>query len=309
MKSSNNINFKSQLNSFIDFLRFERYLSQNTIDSYQRDLLLFNNYLESQKIYFLDITHENIINFLENLYKNYTESSISRILSSLRVFYKFLLREEVIKFNPFSQIKNPKKPIKIVRVLDVDEVKKFLDNIPHSTFLQLRDKAMFELLYSSGMRVSEIVNLRLNDINYEDRIIRCIGKGNKERLIPIGETSLYYLKAYINSARSKIHKDDKKMKSNDFVFLNKNGQKITRQGFWKILKKYEKKFNFEKNIYPHLFRHSYATHMLQNGADLRLVQELLGHCNISTTEIYTNINKKFIKESFFKNHPRNKNNA
>jgi integrase/recombinase XerD len=307
MKSSNNIDFKSQLNSFIDFLRFERYLSKNTIDSYQRDLLLFNSYLEEQKIHFLDITHENIINFLENLYKNYTESSISRILSSLRVFYKFLLREEVITFNPFSQIKNPKKPIKIVQVLDADEVKKFLDSIPHATALQLRDKAMFELLYSSGMRVSEIVNLRLNDIDYEDRIIRCIGKGNKERLIPIGETSLYYLKAYINSARSKIHKSNKKTKSNDFVFLNKNGQKITRQGFWKILKKYEKKFNFEKNIYPHLFRHSYATHMLQNGADLRLVQELLGHCNISTTEVYTNINKKFIKESFVKNHPRNKN--
>lgn len=307
MKSSNNIDFKSQLNSFIDFLRFERYLSKNTIDSYQRDLLLFNSYLEEQKIHFLDITHENIINFLENLYKNYTESSISRILSSLRVFYKFLLREEVITFNPFSQIKNPKKPIKIVQVLDADEVKKFLDSIPHATSLQLRDKAMFELLYSSGMRVSEIVNLRLNDIDYEDRIIRCIGKGNKERLIPIGETSLYYLKAYINSARSKIHKSNKKTKSNDFVFLNKNGQKITRQGFWKILKKYEKKFNFEKNIYPHLFRHSYATHMLQNGADLRLVQELLGHCNISTTEVYTNINKKFIKESFVKNHPRNKN--
>jgi integrase/recombinase XerD len=307
MKNSNNIDFKSQLNSFIDFLRFERYLSKNTIDSYQRDLLLFNSYLEEQKIHFLDITHENIINFLENLYKNYTESSISRILSSLRVFYKFLLREEVITFNPFSQIKNPKKPIKIVQVLDADEVKKFLDSIPHATALQLRDKAMFELLYSSGMRVSEIVNLRLNDIDYEDRIIRCIGKGNKERLIPIGETSLYYLKAYINSARSKIHKSNKKTKSNDFVFLNKNGQKITRQGFWKILKKYEKKFNFEKNIYPHLFRHSYATHMLQNGADLRLVQELLGHCNISTTEVYTNINKKFIKESFVKNHPRNKN--
>lgn len=307
MKNSNNIDFKSQLNSFIDFLRFERYLSKNTIDSYQRDLLLFNSYLEEQKIHFLDITHENIINFLENLYKNYTESSISRILSSLRVFYKFLLREEVITFNPFSQIKNPKKPIKIVQVLDADEVKKFLDSIPHATSLQLRDKAMFELLYSSGMRVSEIVNLRLNDIDYEDRIIRCIGKGNKERLIPIGETSLYYLKAYINSARSKIHKSNKKTKSNDFVFLNKNGQKITRQGFWKILKKYEKKFNFEKNIYPHLFRHSYATHMLQNGADLRLVQELLGHCNISTTEVYTNINKKFIKESFVKNHPRNKN--
>jgi len=163
---------------------------------------------------------------------------------------------------------------------------------------------MFELLYSSGMRVSEIVNLKLNDIDYEENLIRCRGKGNKERVIPAGETAIYYLKTYIKSARLEMQ-SKKSAKSSEFVFLNKNGTKITRQGFWKLMKKYAKQLNLNKNIYPHMFRHSYATHMLERGADLRLVQELLGHSSISSTEIYTNIDKKFIKDSFFRHHPRN----
>lgn len=296
------------INNFFDFLRFERRLSQNTIVSYKRDIRIFENYFRKNNISdVLNINHEEILLFLEELYKTYTESSISRILSSLRTFFKFLSREDLVIKNPFAEIKNPKKPENLIEILDEDEVKNFLERLPHSTKLEMRDKTMFELLYSSGLRVSELVDLKLNDIDYEENLIRCIGKGNKERIVPISETSIHYLKTYIKTARFYLQ-NKKSSRSIEFCFLNKNGTKLTRQGFWKILKKYEKEFNLNKRIYPHLFRHSYATHMLERGADLRVVQELLGHSNISTTEIYTNINNKFIKESFFKNHPRNKKN-
>ncbi len=294
------------INNFFDFLRFERHLSRNTIVSYRRDILIFKNYfLKKNTIDKLNISHEEIILFLESLFKTYSESSISRILSSLRTFYKFLLREDIINKNPFAEVKNPRKLENLIEILDENEVKDFLERLPYSTKLEMRDKTMFELLYSSGLRVSELVDLRLNDIDYEENFIRCIGKGNKERIVPIGETSVHYLKTYIKTARFNLQNKKNNM-SSEFCFLNKNGTKLTRQGFWKILKKYEKEFNLNKRIYPHLFRHSYATHMLERGADLRVVQELLGHSSISTTEIYTNINKKFIKDSYFKNHPRNK---
>jgi integrase/recombinase XerD len=294
------------INNFFDFLRFERHLSANTIVSYKRDILIFENYIHEKNIKdILDISHEEILLFLEDLFKTYGESSISRILSSLRTFYKFLLKENVVLKNPFSEINNPKKPQNLIEILDETEVKNFLEKLPQSTKLEMRDKAMFELLYSSGLRVSELVGLKLNNIDYEENLVRCIGKGNKERIVPVGETAIHYLKTYINAARFNLQ-NSKSNKSTDFCFLNKNGAKLTRQGFWKILKKYEKEFNINKRIYPHLFRHSYATHMLERGADLRVVQELLGHSSISTTEIYTNINKKFIKDSYFKHHPRNK---
>ena len=299
---------ESEINikKFFDFLRFERHLSVNTIASYKRDVSIFQNYIHDKNINGIsDITHEGIILFLEGLFKVYRESSISRILSSLRTLYKFLLKENIVLKNPFAEISNPKKPRNLIEILDETEVTNFLEKLPHSTKLEMRDKAMFELLYSSGLRVSELVGLKLNDIDYEENIIRCIGKGNKERIVPVGETAIHYLKTYVKTARFNMQ-NSKSNKSTDFCFLNKNGGNLTRQGFWKILKKYEKEFNLNKNIYPHLFRHSYATHMLERGADLRVVQELLGHSSISTTEIYTNINKKFIKDSYFKNHPRDK---
>jgi integrase/recombinase XerD len=301
---------ESDLNikNFFDFLRFERRLSGNTIVSYKRDILVFENYIhQKNNIDILRINHEEIILFLEDLFKTYCESSISRILSSLRTFYKFLLRENIVNKNPFAEVKNPRRPQKLIEILDEGEVKNFLERLPYSTKFEMRDKAMFELLYSSGLRVSELVDLKLNDIDYEENLIRCMGKGNKERIVPIGETSIHYLKIYIKTARFYMQ-NKKSNKSTEFCFLNKNGAKLTRQGFWKILKKYEKEFNLNKRIYPHLFRHSYATHMLERGADLRVVQELLGHSSISTTEIYTNISKKFIKDAYFKYHPRNKKN-
>ncbi len=298
MKSNENL-----INDFIDCLRFERRLSKNTIVSYQRDLEKYRFFLNSSKIKeILNVSNDQILYFLEFLYKTQSSSSVSRVLATLRTFYKYLVRDGKIQKNPFSSIKNPKMPKKILEVLNEQEVKKFLESIPSSTYLELRDKAMFELLYACGMRVSEIVDLKLADIDFDEGLIRFIGKGNKERITPIGDSAKDYLGKYIRAARYNLERERK----SENVFLNKNGQKLTRQGFWKILKKYAGKANVSKNLYPHLFRHSYATHMLERGADLRIVQELLGHSSISTTQIYTNINKKHVKETYFKYHPRDK---
>ena len=298
MKSNENL-----INDFIDCLRFERRLSKNTVVSYQRDLEKYRFFLNSSKIKeILNVSNDQILYFLEFLYKTQSSSSVSRVLATLRTFYKYLVRDGKIQKNPFSSIKNPKMPKKILEVLNEQEVKKFLESIPSSTYLELRDKAMFELLYACGMRVSEIVDLKLADIDFDEGLIRFIGKGNKERITPIGDSAKDYLGKYIRAARYNLERERK----SENVFLNRNGQKLTRQGFWKILKKYAGKANVSKNLYPHLFRHSYATHMLERGADLRIVQELLGHSSISTTQIYTNINKKHVKETYFKYHPRDK---
>jgi integrase/recombinase XerD len=291
------------IENYIDYLRFERLLSLNTIDSYKRDLAKLVSFFKQNNISELQgIKNSEIINFLERLYQSQSDRSVSRILSSTRSFYRYLLRSGKILKNPFGNIKNPKLPRKNIDILNQAEVSGFLENIACSTYLELRDRAMFELLYSCGMRVSEIINLRLNDINIEEGLIRFIGKGSKERITPIGETAKNFLIRYLDSSRSNIEREIK----SDNVFLNSRGSSISRQGFWKILKKYAKKQNIDKNLYPHIFRHSFATHMLEEGADLRIVQELLGHSSISTTEIYTNLDKRHIKQSYFKHHPREK---
>ncbi len=291
------------IKNYIDYLRFERLLSLNTIDSYKRDLVKLVSFLEQNNISDLqEISNSDILNFLENLYKTQSDRSVSRILSSIRSFYRYLARSDKIQKSPFSHIKNPKMPRKDLEILNQAETVRFLDNIACSTYLELRDRTMFELLYSCGMRVSEITNLRLNDIDIEEGLIRFIGKGSKERIAPVGETAKNFLVRYLDSSRSNIEREIK----NDYVFLNNRGGGISRQGFWKILKKYAKKQNIDKNLYPHIFRHSFATHLLEEGADLRVVQELLGHSSISTTEIYTNLDKRHIKQSYFKHHPREK---
>lgn len=285
----------------MEYLRFEKLLLANTVDSYTRDLKKFKSFLEESNITnYTELKKEQVLDFLKFLHIDQSESSIARILSTLRSFYKFLVREEICRKNPWVQVSNPKKPIKMLEVLSIDEVERFLDSIPSSTKLELRDKAMFELIYSCGLRVSELINLRLQDIDFDEELIRFIGKGDKERITPVGRNGLLYLKKYIRTSRYKIEQELK----SDYVFLNKYGNKITRQGFWKILKKYARRINLDKNIYPHIFRHSFATHMIQKGADLKTVQELLGHSSISTTEIYTTLNKSHIKEAYFKYHPR-----
>ncbi|MBA7564065.1 Tyrosine recombinase XerD [subsurface metagenome] len=298
-----NKNINHNISKYTEYLRFEKLLLPNTINSYLMDLRKFKDFLENNNIEnYYELSKENILSFLQILHKNQCESSISRILSTLRSFYKFLVIEKVCRKNPWEQISNPRGPKKMLDVLKVEEVEKFLESIPCSTELEVRDRAMFEILYSCGLRVSELVNLRLQNIDFDEELLRFMGKGDKERITPVGDTGMLFLKKYIRTGRYKIEKERK----SDYVFLNKNGKKMTRQGFWKILKKYARRLNIDKNLYPHIFRHSFATHMLQRGADLRTVQELLGHSSISTTEIYTNLNKEHIKEVYFRYHPRGK---
>lgn len=303
IKIKNSQNLVNIAENFLDFLKFEKQLSENTIESYKRDLIKFIEYLKIKNIEnYEGISRAIITEFIQELFKTQKDTSVCRILSSLRSFYKFLLRSNLIKQNPFLSIKNPKTAMREIKILDQHEVEKFLNLIPYSTSLQLRDRAMFEVLYSCGMRVSELVNLKLSQIDFEEKIIRFVGKGGKIRITPLGSKAAEFLEKYIKVARFNIERE----KKSEFVFLNKNGSKLTRQGFWKILKKYFKKFNIAKNIYPHIFRHSFATHMIESGADLRIVQELLGHSSISTTEIYTNLNQDYLKEVYFKYHPAEK---
>lgn len=300
-KKVKNRDIEYDIGKYVEYLRFEKLLLPNTIDSYSRDLKKFNIFLKDSNIIdHKELKKEQILNFLKSLYTDQSESSISRVLSTLRSFYKFLVSEGICRRNPWIEISNPIKPRKMLKVLNVEEVERFLGIIPSSTKLELRDKAMFELLYSCGLRVSELVNLKLQDIDFDEELLRFIGKGDKERITPVGKNSLLFLKKYIRTSRYKIEREHK----SDYVFLNRFGNRLTRQGFWKILKKYAKRIGIDKNIYPHIFRHSFATHMIQRGADLRTVQELLGHSSISTTVIYTSLSKEHIKEVYFKYHPR-----
>ncbi len=302
-KEVKNKGIGSVIGKYIEYLRFERLLLPNTINSYLMDLKKFRVFLKNRNIEnYRELSKEQILDFLQNLYKSQSESSISRILSTLRSFYKFLVIERVCQKNPWIQVSSPKKPKKMLEVLKLEEVEKFLESIPYSTALEMRDKAMFEILYSCGLRVSEIINLKMQNIDFDEELLRFVGKGDKERITPIGEKGMLFLEKYLRTSRYKIKKEYR----SDYVFLNRSGGRITRQGFWKILKKYASRVNLDKNLYPHIFRHSFATHMLQRGADLRTVQELLGHSSISTTEIYTNLDKEHIKEVYFRYHPREK---
>ena len=302
MEKIKNKNIGSDIIGYKEYLRFEKLLLPNTISSYLRDLKKFIVFLENNNIEnYYELSKEKILDFLQILHEEkQSESSISRILSTLRSFYKFLVIEGDCRKNPWVQINNPIKLKKILEVLKIEEVEKFLESIPYSTALEMRDRAMLEILYSCGLRVSEIVNLKMQNIDFDEELLRFIGKGDRERIVPIGEKGLSFLEKYLRTSRYKIKKEYR----SDYVFLNRSGRRMTRQGFWKILKKYARRTNLNKNLYPHIFRHSFATHMLQRGADLRTIQELLGHSSISTTEIYTTLDKEHIKDIYFKYHPR-----
>ncbi len=303
MEETINKNLNIYILKFKDYLKFEKLMLPNTIESYSRDIGKFNTFLEKKHILnYCNLSKEQVLSFMQELYENHSESSIARILSTLRNFYKFLLIEGICKKNLWTGVSNPLKPRKIPEVLRIDEVEEFLDSIQYNTKLGLRDRAMFELLYSCGLRVSEIINLKMKNIDFEEELLIFKGKGGKERIVPVGKEALKFLKAYLRETRNLLNF---KVRT-DYIFTNRSGKKLTRQGFWKILKKYARKINIKKNLYPHIFRHSFATHMIQRGADLRIVQELLGHSSISTTEIYTNLDKEYIKGVYFKYHPREK---
>ena len=280
------------LKKYLDSLQFERKLSKNTILSYQNDI---DKFIKKQKKEVKAITKEDIEKFLEYLdTQGKTSTTKAHYFTSINNFYKYLQEEDIIKNNPCELLKSPQIPKKIPKYLTYEEVEKIL-NLPIKTIYDYRTKAMLELLYATGMRISELLSLRQANIDFESTCVRVEGKGSKERIIPFNNTSNYYLKLYIEEYRPLLIKHNKDYEE---LFLNNRGTPITRQGMYKILKQIASQANIQKEISPHILRHSFATHLLNNGADLRVIQELLGHSDISTTQIYTHVSKEHIKKEY-----------
>ncbi|NLD78815.1 MAG: site-specific tyrosine recombinase XerD [Mollicutes bacterium] len=289
-----------KIEEFIDYIYLEKKLSLNTKKAYYKDLLDYNDYLSQKHIYSPEkIKKEHINQYIELLSKNLESRSVNRHIVSIKAFHKYLNRQGIIKENITSNLENLKTGIYLPQVLTIEEIDGLLDINPE-TSLQYRNKAMLELMYASGLRVSELINLTLDDINLEMAILRCIGKGNKERMIPLGDIALDALKKYITLYRSQLLKKSLTNK----LFLNNHGKGISRQGFSLVLSKIAGEKGIKKVFSPHTLRHSFATHLLERGADLRSIQELLGHSDISTTQIYTHIATDKIKEEYDNFHPR-----
>ncbi len=265
-----------------------------TVNSYSEDIYKYLEYMESKNISSaLDISYNNLLDYLKYLDDNkYEVSSVARKIVSIKAFHKYLSENyKVIDIS--TKINTPKFYRKLPNILTIEEVDNLLD-INLDTPFDYRNKAMLELMYSSGLRVSELINLELSDIDLNNNYVRCFGKGSKERIVPIGEYSSKYLSIYINEYRDSM----KKGYYTEKIFLNNHGKEMTRQGFFKIIKKIAKDKDINKNITPHMLRHSFATHLLNNGADLRTIQEMLGHSSISTTQIYTNVTNDILKENY-----------
>lgn len=287
---------------FLDYLSVERGLAKNTIVSYKQDLNIYLDFLKSSSIDVLSkATRNDITNFMFfQKDKGISPNSISRRLAAIRMFHRFLLREKIVKSDPTSMVDSPKMHKKIPETLSLNEIELLLDQPDTRDYQGMRDKAILETLYATGMRVSEVVNLRLDNVNLDVGFLRCIGKGNKERVIPLGKKAINSVTKYLESSRQKILNK----KQSDFLFVGRVGKKLSRQSMWKMIKRCAKLARIKKTIKPHIFRHSFATHLLERGADLRSVQEMLGHSNISTTQIYTHINKDRLKTIHRMFHPR-----
>jgi integrase/recombinase XerD len=296
---------EDQLKDFIHYLIVERNLAHNTIVSYERDLKKYIHYLQSveQLSSLNDVSRLHIMQFLKFLKENGSSpKTIARHIASIRSFHQFLLRDKATDHDPSVHIETPQLTRTLPKVLSMQEVEALLEAPKTNTPFGIRDKAMLELLYATGIRVSELIQLNLSDVHLTMGFIRCFGKGSKERIVPIGRMATEALKTYIELARPALLK--RKKTATDALFLNHHGERLTRQGCWKILKKLAQEANIQKELTPHTLRHSFATHLLENGADLRAVQEMLGHADISTTQIYTHVTKTRLKDVYKQYHPR-----
>jgi integrase/recombinase XerD len=293
---------KKLINEFINYLSVERGLAMNTLESYGRDLRQYSQYLEMDEEQGLDsVSRATIVNYLIHLQsQGKATATIARRLAALKAFYQFLVREKRIPQDPTANLESPKLEKRLPKVLSVREVELLLQQPEPGQPAGLRDRAMLELLYATGIRVSELVNLDADHINLEMGYIRCSGKGSKERIVPLGSIAIQSCREYLHAGRSKLVRD----RDEPALFVNHHGRRLTRQGFWKIVKKYAEDARINKEITPHTLRHSFATHLLENGADLRSVQEMLGHADISTTQIYTHVTKGRLKEVYARTHPR-----
>ena len=291
------------MTKYFNYLLIERGVAQNTLESYGRDLRRFLLFVQENKglTDVHEVTPEVIIEYLVRI-KNegLAANSMNRSLAALRGFYKYLLREKVIIETPLANIELAKVWMKLPDTVSKEEMNAILAQPGNQTTPAIRNTAMLELLYATGMRVSELINLTMNSVNWQVGFLIVMGKGSKERIVPIGKIAYDCTRRYVDEARPQLMKK----KSTDVLFLNRFGGKFTRQGFWKIVVGYAKKTGLQKKVYPHTFRHSFASHLLEGGADLRTVQVMLGHADISTTQIYTHITRERLREVHQKYHPR-----
>ena len=292
-----------QLRSFMLYLELEKSLSSNTINSYEFDLIKFSGFLDGLNINgFEDVEEAHIEKYLALLKKKYKATTTARMLSSLRQLYEFLIdsKNYNLRINPLEYFDSPKLGRKLPDVLTVEEIDKILSQPDVNSPLGLRDKTILELMYACGLRVSEVLTIKTSNILFEDEVIRVLGKGSKERIVPVAASTLEWIKIYIANSRTTLAKPF----SEDHLFLNWRGGKLSRMAIWDIISKYSKMAKISKQVHPHIFRHSFATHLLEGGADLRSIQEMLGHADISTTQIYTHVDISYLKQVHKQFHPR-----
>ena len=290
---------EKQLKLYLKFLEVDKKAPNNTLQSYKRDLVQFENYLRENDIKYNKATEQDIKNYIDFLTQNGKKPrTISRTIASIRAFYVYEMKMNKVKENPTEHIQSPKIEKKAPCVLSENEISTLLQQ-PNSDLKGLRDKAMLEFAYASGMRVSEIIALNLEDVIFEEGIVVCKNR-NKKRMIPLGKMCINALKDYVDNARGILIKTDKEKA----LFVNINGKRLTRQGFWKIIKYYQEQANITKDITPHTLRHSFATHLLQNGADLKSIQMMLGHSDISSTQVYMQFQNGGLNDIYKKAHPR-----
>lgn len=286
---------------FLNYLRVEKGLSDNTIRSYGADLMRFFQFTEERGLSPRRITQEDVAGYLSGLEGVLSRRSIARSLSTLKHFFRFLVLEGRVETSPARLLSGPKQPLRLPGILSKEEVDLLLCQPDPSRHRGLRDRAMLEVLYATGLRVSELVGLMIANINLEAGYVRTVGKGSKERMVPMGQKAVEALKAYLADARPRLLK---KQKGSSYLFLNPRGRPLTRQGFWKIIKAYGLRAGIRKEITPHRLRHSFASHLLECGADLRSVQVMLGHADISTTQIYTHVTRERLRQIHERHHPR-----
>ena len=289
------------LDSFLDNIWAEQGLAKNTLLSYEHDINSFLTFIDKKKISLLNTKQSDLNSFIAHRFSSGISSrSNMRLISSLKKFFQYLSSHNILKDNPTENIETPRKIRSLPHTINIDQVDKLLNAPDTKTRFGSRDKAMLEILYACGLRVSELVSLKFSQVNIESNFLRVLGKGNKERIIPINDYALSFLKEYIDQFRKEFIKSRK----TDALFLSNRGTEMTRHSFWHILKKYAVQVGINEHLSPHTLRHAFATHMINNGADLRVVQLLLGHSDLSTTQLYTHIAKNELKELHCKNHPR-----
>lgn len=292
---------EAEIHAFVSYLRVDKGLSQNTIESYRRDMVKFGLLVRERKLHVSEITRDDVVAFLASLYRKGLDSrSVARHLATLRHFFRFAVIEGLIGEDPAATIEAPKTMQSLPEFLSVDEVERLLQQPDLTNIVGIRDRAMIELMYSTGIRVSELCGIRTTDLKADPGCLRCIGKGNKERLVPVGRQAIEAVQRYLAESRPELLRKN----VSPFLFVNQRGKPMNRIAFWSLLGAYGRKAGLRKSLKPHMLRHSFATHLLDRGADLRSVQMMLGHSDISTTQIYTHVVEERLKQVYKAHHPR-----